>query len=66
MVGVDGPRKLFEFSPSRIAKMSALVKSFVRNLKHHLRRETMKSVYFETLRRSSRENNNYSKETLMK
>ena len=30
-------------------------KVFVRNLKHHLRRETMKSVYFETLRQTFRE-----------
>ena len=38
------------------------LKVFVRNLKHH---ETMKSVYFETLRLTFRENK-YSKETLMK
>ena len=51
MLGVEVPRNYFEFSPSRIAK-TARVK---RNLRHHLRRETMKSMYFETLRLYSRE-----------
>ena len=51
MVGVDVPGFFFEFSLSRIAK-TALVK---RNLKHHLRREPMTSVYFETLRPTFRE-----------
>ena len=53
MVEVDVPRNYFEFSSSRIAK-TALVKIFVRNLKDHiLRRETMKSVYFETFLKPS-------------
>ena len=61
MVGVDVPRNLFEFSPSKIAK-TALVKSFCEKL---FKNEKPLSVYFETFSLSSM-GKKYYKETLKK